>query len=51
MNGKTTVEFEAHKRVKKPTEVEFETRDGKKVGFVARKPKSVPVHVRFRAKQ
>lgn len=43
------VEFDAHKVVKKPTEVEFKTRDGKEVDFVARKPTKVPVHVKFKA--
>ena len=46
---KKTVEFEAHKVVKKPTEVEFTTRGGKDVDFVAAKKTKVPVHVRFKA--
>ena len=41
------VEFDAHKTVKKPTEVEFRTNSGKKVDFVANKPTKVPVHVKF----
>ena len=48
---KKTVEFDAHKKVKLPTEVEFETKNGKKVDFVADKKASVPVHVRFKAKK
>ncbi len=47
---KKKVEFDAHKIVKKPTEVEFRTKDGKNVDFVARKKASVPVHVKFKAK-
>ncbi len=46
---KKRVEFEAHKTVKKPTEVEFTTRKGKAVDFVASKKTRVPVHVRFKA--
>lgn len=45
------VEFEAHKTVKKPTEVEFTTRDGTKVDFVARKPAKEEVHVDFLARR
>jgi hypothetical protein len=44
------VEFDAHKNVKRPTEVEFTTKDGKSVDFVARKRVKVPVHVKFRAR-
>jgi hypothetical protein len=44
------VEFEAHKIVKQPTEVEFETTTGKKVDFVASKKAKVPVHVKFKAR-
>ena len=43
------VEFNAHKQVKKPTEVEFTTRDGKNVDFTARKKTRVPVRVKFKA--
>ena len=43
------VEFDAHKVVKKPTEVEFTTKSGQKVDFVAKKPTKVPVHVKFKA--
>lgn len=46
---KKKVEFEAHKVVKKPTEVEFRTRDGKDVDFTARKRTKVPVRVKFKA--
>ena len=51
MTRRKTVEFDAHKKVKKPTEVEFRTRDGKKVDFSARKPQRVRVHVKFKAKR
>lgn len=44
------IEFDAHKVVKKPVEVEFIKRDGTAVDFTARKKKNVPVHVRFKAK-
>jgi hypothetical protein len=44
------VEFDAHKMVKKPTEVVFKTGTGKKVDFVAEKPVKVPVHVKFKTK-
>jgi hypothetical protein len=47
---KTKVEFDAHKVVKKPTEVEFTKRDGTEVDFTALKNAKVPVHVRFKAK-
>jgi len=46
---KKTVQFDAHKFVKKPTEVEFTTSQGKQVDFVASKKTKVPVHVRFKA--
>ena len=46
-----TVEFDAHKTVKKPTEVEFTTKKGTKVDFVADKPTKVPVHVKFKTKR
>jgi len=46
---KMRVKFDAHKVVKKPTEVEFTTRDGKDVDFTARKKTKVPVHVNFKA--
>ena len=45
------VEFNAHKVVKKPTEVEFTTKDGKHVDFVAKKPTKKRVHVDFLAKR
>ncbi len=44
------VEFDAHKIVKKPTEVEFTNKKGEKVDFVANKPTRVPVHVKFTKK-
>ncbi len=43
------VEFDAHKIVKKRTEVEFTRRDGKDVDFTAMKKTKVPVHVKFKA--
>ncbi len=46
---KKRVEFDAHKTVKKRTEVEFTTNDGKDVDFMAKKKAKVPVHVRFKA--
>jgi hypothetical protein len=46
---KKRVEFDAHKIVKKPTEVEFTTKDGKDVDFTANKKAKVPVRVRFKA--
>jgi hypothetical protein len=46
---KKRVEFDAHKMVKKRTEVEFTTKDGKDVDFMAKKKAKVPVHVRFKA--
>jgi hypothetical protein len=44
------VEFDAHKIVKKPTEVVFKTNKGEKVDFFANKPTKVPVHVKFTKK-
>jgi hypothetical protein len=44
------VEFDAEKFVKKPTEVEFTTKDGKHVDFTAKKPVKEEVHVDFLAK-
>ena len=46
---KKRVEFEAHKTIRKPTEVEFTTREGKDIEFVASKKTKVPVHLRFTA--
>ncbi len=48
---KKTVEFDAHKTVKKPTKIGFKTKSGKKVAFVADKPTKVPVHVKFNTKK
>ncbi len=48
---KEKVEFDAHKVVKKPVEVDFKTKAGKEVDFVAEKNVRVPVHVRFNAKK
>jgi hypothetical protein len=50
MAKKHTLEFDAHKKVKIPTEVAFQTKAGKSVDFVADKPTKVPVHVKFAAK-
>jgi len=48
---KKRVEFEAHKTVKLPTKVSFNTKSGDKVRFVAEKPAKVPVHVKFTARK
>lgn len=48
---KKTVEFDAHKIVKKPQEVEFTTKSGKHVDFMAKKDVKEPVHVEFKAKK
>lgn len=45
---KETVEFGAHRTVKKPIDVAFTTRDGRTVDFVAQKPAREEVCVRFR---
>ena len=45
------IEFDAQKTVKKPTEVEFTTKNGKPVDFVANKPTKEKVHVNFLAKR
>jgi hypothetical protein len=49
--AKEKVEFDAHKTVRKPTEVSFKTKGGKKVSFEAEKPTKVPVHVKFAAEK
>ena len=49
--SKKRVEFDAHKTVKKETEVKFTTKDGTKVDFDAMKPVKVPVHVKFKAEK
>jgi hypothetical protein len=49
--SKKRVEFDAHKVVKKETEVKFTTKNGTKVDFEAMKPTKVPVHVKFTAKK
>lgn len=43
------VEFDAHKTVKRPTRVAFETKDGQGVRFTASKPTKVPAHISFLA--
>ena len=47
---KKKIEFEAHKVVRRPTEVEFTTNDGKRVDFIAQKKAKMPVHVKFKAR-
>ena len=47
--AKHKVEFDAHKTVKRETEVEFTKRDGTSVDFQAKKPTKVPVRVKFNA--
>jgi len=46
---RTRVKFTATETVKKPTEVEFETSTGEKVGFIAKKPVEVRKRVNFLA--
>jgi hypothetical protein len=36
--------------MKQPTEVEFTTKEGEKIDFVANKPTKVSVHVKFTKK-
>ena len=43
-----TREFDAHQWKKKPTKVQFQTRDGERIRFTAQKEKRVPVHVKFK---
>jgi hypothetical protein len=43
-----TREFDAHKRVKQPTRVGFQTKTGERVRFTAEKEQKVPVHVKFK---
>lgn len=43
------VEFNARKKVRRPTTVKFTTKSGERVRFKARKQTKVPVHVSFRA--
>jgi hypothetical protein len=43
-----TREFDAHKKVKKPTNVSFQTNTGERVRFTAEKEQKVPVHVKFK---
>ena len=47
MTKKKTVELDAHKIVTKPTEIEFTTKKGEKVDFVAKKNVKEPVHVKL----
>jgi hypothetical protein len=46
---KKRVEFDAHRVAKRPSEVEFTTRDGRAVDFMANKKVKIPVHVKFKA--
>jgi hypothetical protein len=47
--SKERVEFEAHKEVKRPTNVAFTTKSGQTVHFVSNKPVKIPIHVSFTA--
>lgn len=47
---KHVVKFEATKTVKKPENVSFKTKAGKKVEFEAEKPTKEKVDVKFKAK-
>ncbi len=47
--AKKHVVFQGHKTVKRPTEVAFTTKDGKRVDFEADKKVKVPVRVEFDA--
>ena len=47
---KHTVAFKATKTVKKPQDVSFKTKSGKKVDFKAEKPTKQSVDVKFKAK-
>lgn len=47
--AKKHVSFEGHKIVKRPTDVSFTTKDGKRVDFEADKKVKVPVRVEFDA--
>ncbi len=42
------VEFNAHKKMKVPAEVQFRTKAGQKIDFIAKKSVEVPIHVKFR---
>lgn len=44
------VDFIAHKTVKEPTEVKFETKSGERVDFVAKKPVKEEIEVSFMAR-
>lgn len=48
---KKTVQFDAHKKVKREVEVDFRTQKGTEVDFMAKKLVKVPVHVKFKAKK
>jgi len=43
-----TKEFDAHKKVKQPMKVSFQTKTGERVRFTAEKEQKVPVHVKFK---
>lgn len=45
-----TKEFDAHKRVKQPTKVSFQTKTGERVRFTAEKEQRIPVHVKFKTR-
>ncbi len=49
--SKKTVKFDAHKKVKREVEVDFITKKGTPVDFMAKKLVKEPVHVKFKAKK
>jgi hypothetical protein len=49
--AKKHVVFQGHKTVRRPTEVSFNTKDGKHVDFEADKKVKLPVRVEFDAKK
>jgi hypothetical protein len=51
ISNKKTVEFDAHKKVKREVEVDFRTKKGASVDFMAKKLVKEPVHVKFKAKK
>jgi hypothetical protein len=50
MTRKHTVEFDARRSVTKKVPVKFQTGDGERISFKAKKAVKEPVHVKFRAK-
>ena len=49
-NKKHTVQFDAHRAVKREVPVKFKTKDGERVSFEAKKKVKEPVRVKFKAK-